>query len=459
MARTGNHAVVIGASMGGLLAARVLADFYERVSVLERDSLPVGAAARKGVPQGRHAHALLPKGAEIVEGLFPGISRELVERGAVPINMGQPIRWFDGEGYRCRFPSDIDAIGMSRPLLEDQVRARLLTLPNVHAVDDCEVQGLAASADRGRVTGVRIRRGKGAEEEVLTADLVVDASGRGSQAPAWLQSLGYDAPTEDRIRVDIGYTTRLYRRRPDDLDGDLFLLVGPTRAVKRFSFFQSQENDQWLVSLGGYLGDHAPSDDAGFLAFARGLPAPDVYDAIKDAEPLSEPVTHKFPANQRRRYDRLTRVPDGLVVFGDALCSFNPTYGQGMTVASLEAAALQRCLSTGAQGLPRRFYKEAAKVIDVAWNIAAGGDLRFPEVEGPRPPMVKFFNWYMHKLQRAAHRDPVVAGVFVRAFAFIDPPTVLLGPGVMARVLRGNLRRTARDRTRYQVPMRSQAQA
>ena len=454
MKRTGEHAVVIGASMGGLLAARTLADFYERVTVLERDTFPDFATARKGVPQGRHAHGLLPKGLEIVESLFPGITRQLMDRGAVLMDGFERIRWFDGDGYQCRTHCDIKVLGMSRPLLEDQVRARLLALPNVRAVEGCDVLGPAASEDRAGVTGVRVRRGAGEAEETLAADLVVDAGGRGSQAPAWLTSLGYPAPAEERIRVNIGYTTRLYRRRPEHFDGDLYCFVAPTPAIKRFCFFQVQEDDQWIVSLGGYLGDHAPADDEGFLAFARELAAPDVYEVIRDAEPLTAPVVHKFPANQRRHYERLTRFPDGLLVFGDAVCAFNPMYGQGMSVAALEAVTLRACLGAGVEGLAPRFFKAAGKVIDVPWNITAGSDLRFPGVEGPRTPVVRFFNWYMRRLALAAQRDPEVVRAFLGAATLTAPPTVLLAPRTAVRVFLGNLRRTEQDRVRYRTPVR-----
>ena len=202
----------------------------------------------------------------------------------------------------------------------------------------------------------------------------------------------------------------------------------------------AQEGDRWLVTLAGYFGDHPPADEAGFLAFAKSLATPDVYDVIKDAEPLSEFATYKYAANQRRRYERLPRFPKGLLVFGDAICSFNPLYAQGMTVAALEATTLQQCLAQGTEQLPQRFFQRASKVVDVPWSIAVGGDLRIPQVEGERTPMVRFLNWYIGKVQIAARYDPVVTLAFAKVNNLVAPPPTILHPRIALRVLRGNVR-------------------
>ena len=441
-----HHAVVIGASMGGLLAARALADYYEQVTVLERDSFPPPGAPRKGVPQGRHAHGLLASGRDVLEGLFPGLTAELVGQGGRTSDISELARWHMDGAYLCRFHSGLIGLVVSRPLLEAQVRTRLLALPNVRAIEDCDVRGVVASADRSRITGVRLkRRAPEGVEEVLEADLVVDAGGRGSQAPAWLADLGYPAPEEERVRIGVGYTSRVYRRTPTDLGGDLAAIVAPLPGQKRGGVMIAQEGERWIVTLFGYVGDHAPTDEAGFLAYAKSLPAPDIYTVIKDAEPLSELVTYKYQANQRRRYERLARLPEGLLVFGDALCSFDPVYGQGMSVAALETRVLQQCLASGAAGLPRRFFQQASKVVDIPWSIAVGGDLRIPEVEGQRTAMVRFINWYMSKLQVAAHRDPVVTLAFHRVTNLLAPPPSILHPRIAVRVLWGNLRPARRN--------------
>ena len=438
------HAIVIGGSIAGLLAARVLADHFARVTLVERDRLPGDVAERRGVPQDRHLHGLQARGQEVLEALFPGLVDELVAGGATTVDTTADARWHQPGGYRARFASGLIGVTLSRPFLEGQIRRRVRALPNVAVLAEAEVTRLVASADRARVTGVVIRRGAaGAPEETLAADLVVDAGGRGARAPAWLEALGYGRPTEERITIGVGYTTRLYRRRPGDLPGARFAVAQPTPPdERRLGALVPIEGERWLVTLGGWLGDHAPADEAGFLAFARSLPAPDIYDVIAGAEPLGEPALHKFPASLRRRYERLRRVPEGYLVLGDALCSFNPIYGQGMTVAALEALELDACLRAGEggpAGLPRRFYRRAARVIDGPWQLAAGGDFAYPEVAGRKAPGTDLFNRYAARVQRAATRDPEVCRALVAVTNLLAPPAALFGPRVLWRVARAGM--------------------
>src|SRR5262249_46295906 len=226
------------------------------------------------------------------------------------------------------------------------------------------------------ISGVRVKIGNGEEHTVL-ADLVVDASGRGSSSPAWLESLGYIRPEEERIEIGIGYTTRVYRRRPEDLGGKTAVVIAGSGPNWRNGALLYQTEDRWIVSIGGYFGDHAPDDQQMFAAYARSFPTSDIYDIVSRAEPLSDFVRYRYPANLRRRYERLARFPKGYLVFGDAICSFNPVYGQGMTVAAQEALLLADCLAASDEAdLPRRFFKAVERVVDVPWDITVGNDLR-----------------------------------------------------------------------------------
>lgn len=452
------QAIVIGASMAGLLAARSLADHFEQVTLLERDVFPAAGANRKGVPQGKHTHVLLERGRECMEAALPGLTRDLTGLGAVSItDVSANVRWFHSGGYHQPGTSGLSGIAVSRPTLEAAVRARVLALPNVQAEQGLSVTGLETTLDHARVTGVRLVRSKdGRSHEARRADLVVDASGRGSRSPAWLAAAGYKRPDEDEVAIGVGYASCFYRRRPQQLPGVDGIVIMATPPDRRLAVLLAQDRERWVLTLGGYLGDHAPVDYPGFVEAARRLPTPDIYAAIKDLEPLGAPVAYKFPANLRRRYERLDSFPDGYLVIGDALCSFNPIYGQGMTVAALEASALGACLEAGRQQLARRFFSRAGRIIDDPWNAAVGTDLGFPEVQGPRPPMVRFLNWYISGLHRAAHHDAQVSIVFLKMINMVAPPPTILSPRIVWRVIKANLRA---DRPRVRILVREHSKS
>jgi 2-polyprenyl-6-methoxyphenol hydroxylase-like FAD-dependent oxidoreductase len=441
----GKNAVVLGASMAGLTAARVLADAYERVTVVDRDALPEAAAHRKGVPQSRHAHGLLAGGRVALEELFPGLTDELVANGALSGDLQAESRWYNRGLRLCPAPSDLRAVAVSRPLLEGCVRERVLALPNVRVVDRCDAAGLVPTSDRRGVRGVRVlRHADSSAEEVLEADLVVDATGRGSRSPLWLEELGYPRPAQDEVRIGVAYASRIYRRHRDHLDGDTAVVVAATPERPCGGVMLAMEGDRWMVTLNGYLGQRPPADPDGFVAFAAGLPAPDIFEVISDAEPLGEVLPARYPASVRRRYERLGRFPDGYLVVGDAVCGFNPIYGQGMSVAALEALTLRECLRAGpAAGLARRFFAKAARIVDIPWGIAVGADLRFPGIHGARTAKVRLVNAYLARFHVAAATDPLLGGAFLRVVNLMDRPESLLRPTVAMRVLRGNLRRTA----------------
>jgi 2-polyprenyl-6-methoxyphenol hydroxylase-like FAD-dependent oxidoreductase len=430
------HAVVMGGSMAGLLAARVLADHFAQVTLLERDVLPHGVAQRRGVPQGHHTHGLLASGRQALDRLFPGFSRELEELGAVPGDIVRDVRWFFEGAPLARPRSGMDGLMATRPFLEAGVRSRVRAIPNVTVRDGCQVAGLSAAHSHDRVTGVRLSTG-----ETLEADLAVDATGRASRSPQWLQSLGYDRPPEERVEIGLGYTTRFFRRAPGHLGGDLGTVVPPTPDGKRGGVMVAQEADRWTVTLISHFVQPAPLDLNGFVAYATMLPSPDIHDVIRCAEPIGDAVSSRFPASVRRRYERLSRFPEGFLVMGDGICSFNPIYGQGMSVAALEALALDDVLAHGMHAVGPRFFKKAAPIVDTPWTTAVGNDLRMPETVGPRSVGVTLINGYMARLQQAAHTDATLAVTFMRVANLLAPATDVLKPSAAWRVLRGTLRR------------------
>ena len=426
------HAIVIGGSMGGLLAARVLADHCQEVTIVDRDRFPAVGEQRRGVPQGRHTHGLLAGGRRALDELLPGISGALVAAGALDSDIICKSRWFIAGDCLARRPSDVRGLRISRPLLEGIIRERVLSLGNITALQDYVVEGLVENS--GSVRGIKL-----SNAPPMAADLVVDASGRGSQSPQWLEAIGYPRPEEDRLAIALGYATRLFRRRPTDLDGDLAALIPKTPMSKRGGVMIAQEGDCWTVTLFSHFGGYPTSELHGFIQFAKTLPAPYIHDVICRAEPLCDGATARFPASIRRRYEKLGRFPAGYLVVGDAISSFSPAYGQGMSCAALQAIALRKVLAEGTADLARRFFAKAAKVVDTPWAIVVGDDLRMRETTGPHGIKVSFINWYTSKLHRAAHRDPVAAEAFLRVVNLLAPPPSILYPEIAMRVLKGNL--------------------
>jgi 2-polyprenyl-6-methoxyphenol hydroxylase-like FAD-dependent oxidoreductase len=352
------------------------------------------------------------------------------------------MRWYFNARRLRPARTGLVSVTAPRPVLEEHIRAKVAALPNVTFLERHDIHGLVATADRERIVGARVQHREADAEETLEADLVVDATGRGSRTPAWLEELGYQRPEEERVKIGLAYTTRHYRKRPEMFDGVQSINPVASPAHPRGAFFGQVGPDTCILSLTGILGDRPPTDPGAFLEFVRSLPVPDVYEAVRDAEPLDDPVCFTFPASVRRRYERLSRFPDGLLLMGDALCSFNPVYGQGMSVASLEAMTLRRHLRAGRPD-PAGFLRDVARVIDAPWEVSAGGDLDFPGVEGRRTAKVRLGNAYLARLQYAATKDAKVTDAFMRVAGLIDPPQALMRPAMVLRVLRHGLRRPA----------------
>jgi 2-polyprenyl-6-methoxyphenol hydroxylase-like FAD-dependent oxidoreductase len=450
MAKIGEHAVVLGASMSGLLAATVLADFYRTVTVVERDVLPDEPANRRGVPQGRHAHALLRRGAQILEELFPGFVDELVAAGA-------PV-WADGDLSKLYFrPNGHELVRSgtlkdhkafetpvaSRPFLESHVRRRLRAIKNVTVLGGHDLVELTSTADRTRVTGARLAHRDGGDQRELTADLVVDAMGRGAHTPAFLEALGYGRPVEEHIEMHVTYVSQLLSIPCGTLH-EMIIVIGPAPGRPTGMFLSGYENDTWMFTVLGMAGHEPPADRAGMIAFAEEYTPAPILAAVRAAEPLGDVVRHRMPSSQWRRYDKMRRFPDGLLAVGDAICSFNPIYGQGMTVSALDAVALRGCLRRGAHDLPRRYFRAAAKHISVPWQMGAGSDLAFPEVKGRRRLSMRMSSRFGEWALTACEHDPITFERFFKVSNLVDPPIRLLHPSFVFRVASANMRRWRR---------------
>jgi 2-polyprenyl-6-methoxyphenol hydroxylase-like FAD-dependent oxidoreductase len=430
------HAVVIGASIAGLLAAAALSEVYPKVTVYDRDVLPADPVARRGVPQGRHLHGLQARGVLALDELLPGFKNELTAAGGVLCDMQEDMHWYLDDYLLMSATSGLEGIGISRPLLEGLIRSRVTSLANVTVQDDTDVTGLAA-AD-GVVTGVTIAKARtpGAAADEVAADLVVDAAGRGSRTPAWLSALGFPPPEVSRVRTDVSYVSRFYAREPGQLDGRFGSAITPYPGKPIGGAVLRQEGDRWVVLVAGMIGTDPPLDDSGLIAFAERLSCPDIAAVMRTSVPLTEPLKYTYPESVWFHYEALSAYLGGFLVIGDAFCSLNPIYGQGITTAALEALRLRAELRAALPDLALRYFASVGKLVGEAWETSTASDLRFPEIEGKRRPGAGLIDAYGVRFRAAASVDPVLGRTFLRVANMIDKPAKLLSPGTVLRVYR-----------------------
>jgi 2-polyprenyl-6-methoxyphenol hydroxylase-like FAD-dependent oxidoreductase len=439
------QALVLGGSMAGLLAARALSDFYDTVTVVERDELQEASVPRRGVPQGRQTHGLLMRGAHALEELLPGILDELVADGARVFD-GQDLSrlYFCMNGHlavRTGASQRIRTYNATRPFLESHVRRRVRAIPNVTFAANHDVVELTASPGGERITGARIVDRGSREQSDVSAALVVDAMGRGSRTPVMLERLGYPHPTEECVTVDLVYRTQRLRMPPESLN-EQGVIVSPVPGRPTGIAVVAEEQDTWMFTAFGMAGFEPPTDFSELCGFADELLPTHVVTALRGAECVGDTVSHRFPSSRWRRYDK-ARVPGGFVVVGDAFCSFNPIYAQGMTVAALHALALRECLSSGPKSLSRRFFRAAAKPTRLAWQMAAGGDLALPEILGTPTLATRIFNLYVDRVLAAAEHDVATFEQFVHVAWLVDSPLSLLRPSIVRRAVMARRRRPA----------------
>jgi 2-polyprenyl-6-methoxyphenol hydroxylase-like FAD-dependent oxidoreductase len=427
VSKLGEQAVVCGAGIGGLLAARVLSEFYGTVTVVERDKLPDAADQRRGVPQGRHFHVLWSRGADELARLFPGIHDDLIAAGAEVCDDGDlsrvSIRVAGHELSRAGKFSDPSAVKLhllSRPLLESHVRRRVSAIDNVEILDGHDfVDPIAPNPHR--VTGANIvDRDSGAKRE-LNADLLVDAMGRSARTPAFLDGLGYGRPVADRSTTNANYTS-LVLRIPEGIIKERMTFVVPEPKKPTGGAFSVYEHDTWIFTLTRLADNEPPNDLTGMIRMATQFAPPALLRALKRGEPIGEISVFRYPGAIWRRYDQMDRFPAGFLVFGDAICSTNPIYGQGMTVAALEATALQDCLADGNGDLSRRFFAAAADHIGPMWASNQFNDL-YMDSGDPDHAASKELLDFREAVLSAAESSPALTEKLYRSMNLVDPPT------------------------------------
>jgi 2-polyprenyl-6-methoxyphenol hydroxylase-like FAD-dependent oxidoreductase len=469
--RRRGRAVVAGGGIGGLLAARALADHFDEVVVLDRDDLPEGNEPRRGVPQSHHVNGLLSRGTGQLEELFPGLLQELLAAGGSEFDHGEaaPTTVFAG-----RVPpttTGVKAYAYSRPLLEWTLRRRVLALPGVQIRSGTAVQGLEWSADRAAVTGVRVVRAEGPADgerptvsstgvretgdagcpaEVLAAELVVDATGRFTALPEWLAEAGYPLPKATVVDAGLAYSTQIWEGPADGPAKPYHGIQQMSNApqLTRGTIVSHVEGNRWVVTLFGAADDHPPADEAGWREFARSLANPDLDDLLSSTTPASRVRHFARTENRRYGYGRMRRWPEGLIAIGDSVCAFNPVFGQGITVAALQASALRDALAARSRtpgreltGFAREFQRTAGRLTLLPWYMSTSDDLCWDyQRRGARWPLpLRVAYWYKQRLIHLVVHDADVFRTFVRVYHMLTSPLALGSPRTLAKVLRTHL--------------------
>jgi 2-polyprenyl-6-methoxyphenol hydroxylase-like FAD-dependent oxidoreductase len=440
MGRSTKHAVVIGGSIAGMCAARVLSDFYDQVTVFERDDLPAGPANRAAVPQGRHVHLLMARGAQEFENLYPGVLDDMVAEG-VPILENRPDCIHFGAaghvlGTQHTLRDEFTAYVPSRPQLEWQIRRRTMAIPNV-TVHQRSVHEPVFDPVAQRVTGVVLDAEGG--QETVSADLVVDATGRGTRLPVWLTQWGFERPHEDTVDVGISYATHQVHI-PEGLLAEKVVVAGASTEQPLGLGMLYYEDGNWSITTFGVGKVPPPQNFAEICDLVDTILPDHVASAVRAGTPLGDMAFHKYPTSRWRRYDKLDRFPAAIVPFGDAVVSFNPTFGQGMTMTSLQAGHLSRALQHPEPDLARALSKATAKTTFPVWQMNAIGDLTLHRASGPMPkwygPVGSLFDQFLG----AAETDPVLAEWFLRRFSLLDSLYMVPSPRLVGRTIGHNMR-------------------
>ncbi|HEX8487434.1 MAG TPA: FAD-dependent monooxygenase [Propionibacteriaceae bacterium] len=424
--------VVVGGSSTGMLAAAALAGPGREVTVVERDVFPDRPQPRPGVPQGHQAHVFLYRGLQAAEELLPGLRQELLAEGAVPANTGQML-WLTELGWMPERQSAFEVVSSTRPLLEHVVRRRTLALPHVRSRQGSRVSGLQRDRDRWRV---RLEDGA-----ALEADLVVDASGRTSRLPRWLTDLGVPVPDPVTVDARVGYATRIYRGGPDVLAGCPGIMISATPQTLRGGGALPAEHGYWIISTVGF-GDHRPPrDNEGFEHFLATLADPALADLVAQCQPVSDVHVHRQTQNVRHPYERVLDWPDGIVATGDALCAFDPVYGQGITVGAIQATLLRRAAERGLR--PEdcgRLQRQLVGSVRLPWSIATSADMTFPTSDAEQSTLQRAFGLYGLELARLVlHGDRRADDYLSRVFNLMGSPLLLAHPALLASAVAGRV--------------------
>lgn len=435
------RAIVIGGSIAGLLSAKVLSDHFEDVAIVERDAVACSPVERRGVPQSPQPHILLTKGYRLLEGFVPSLRADLLAAGAVPVDWGQDFQSFIF-GEWCAVssePTGLESFSCSRPLLEAVIRQHVEQVSNIRRLSPYRVESLIGNGTA--VTGVRCRGSKNkTDEQILQADLVVDASGRSTNAMTWLQEMGAVLPERELVDAQLGYATQRYRIPHNwDEDWKVLLVAHQAPEIDKLGYLARVENNELIATLGGYSGQYPPLEQSEFSEFAQQLPSSRFYETISHLSPVSDIKAYRATANCLYRYERLETMPSGFIAVGDAVCALCPAYGQGLTTSAMSALTLRDYLQSSARRShladPLTFHKRLAKQIKSSWRLATGSDAKFLTTEtiAKKSLAVRLLNGYIHRLSAKIHTDSELTLAITRVTHMVDSPAALLHPRLLSK--------------------------
>ncbi|MGH0429770.1 FAD-dependent monooxygenase [Bacillus hominis] len=433
-----NKAIVIGGSIAGKLIAKALSTSFKEVIILEAGEKWDGEASRKRVPQSNHPHVLLKGGEKAIEELFPTITNELIEAGSIVNNFTRDLKWHQFGLWKQSFTGEVHMIQQSRPMLESHIQKRIEQISNITTKYEMLVERLLIDENRNKVCGVKVKCLDIGVHEEVHADIVVDASGFGSKSIEWLREYNIEVQ-EEKVRIDLFYATRLFKLKENEKLDCCNILMSPSFPENPYGvLIQTIEDDRYFVTFSGYANEKAPQTDDEFYNFAENLSIRHVIDFLNRAEAITDIKTYKIPFQVRRRFDLVTNMPEGLLIVGDAHCRFDPVFGQGVSVAAMEAHQLQQLLQ-GRKKLDKtftqQFYKKAANIIQTPWEMTTTEISRHPQLKRELTMKQNFQLWYTKQIYRLSASDSDVYIRLVRVMNLIRSPFHLFHPKVVLAVL------------------------
>lgn len=433
-----DKAIVIGGSIAGKLAAKALSDFFEEVVILEAGEQWGEESVRKRVPQSNHIHVLLATGAEELEKLFPNIQNKLIELGSITNNVTQDTKWYQFGELKHRFKGDVNMIQQSRLMLEQHIQYRTEAVSNIIIQNGKIVEKLIMDNQRVKVCGITVKCLETGIQEDMYADIVVDASGFNSKNTSWLQEYKINVK-EEKVKIDLSYSTRMFRLKENYcIDGKVIYVTPKLPEIPYGALIQKIEKDQYFLTYIGYANERLPKNEKGFYDFSKKMALPDILEFLQNAEAISDINMYKVSYQVRRQFEKTKNMPAGFLVIGDAHTRFDPIYGQGMTIAAMEAMELQRCLQQSNRidkKFTQIFYARIAKIVEIPWEMTTTEIFRHPELRGDLSLKQKFQQWYTKKVYETATNNEEVYSRFARVVHLLCKPTHLFHPKVLFAIL------------------------